>query len=493
MAGRGRGRIMTPDAEVANPSLLRPRQLSQTHDAAPVAFSRSNPVKIGLLEHCGSGNLGDDATVAAALGQIRRRWPHASLIGLSLNPCDSQERHGIQCFAIRRNVYPCQQEWTSTFRSRISQTISLKDRIKKLLKAMHCFPLVKAGYRLTAGALLELILEAKFLITSRSLARKLDVLVICGGGQLLDWGGPWRFPYTLFKWVVLAKLGGAKCVFLNNGAGPLDHRLSRWFINRSLSLADYVSFRDENSSAFIRSIGFKGASRVVADCAWSLDIDKRPQPLHPLPKEAGLTIGIAPMAYCDPSRHWVHDEARYQRLIRNLTEFGVRLIRGGHRLKIFSSDIWFDSKAISDLEAAIRSECPMDAMGRITCGAVNDIDDLLARLAEVDCYVTCRFHGVVLAHLLNIPAVAVAPHPKVTTLMEDWGLSAYCVDIAACDGGRLTAAFERLVANIDDVKHRIGSNVAASQRELDRQFDELFPAHLVGNQAGAARPLEVRQ
>jgi polysaccharide pyruvyl transferase WcaK-like protein len=449
--------------------------------AAPATVSRSRSVRIGLLEHCGSGNLGDDGTVAAVLWQIRRRWPHASVIGLSLDPDDSQKRHGIQCFAIRRSVFPCEQAWTSALRSRTGHAIFLKDRIKKALKAMQCFPLVKAGYRLTVGALLELILEIRFLVKSLPLARNLDVLVISGGGQLLDWGGPWRFPYTLFKWVVLAKLGGAKCVFLNNGAGPLDQGLSRWFVSRSLSLADYVSFRDVRSSIFIRSIGFKGASRVVADCAWSLDVPEPCPTVRQLPKEPGLTIGIAPMAYCDPSRHWVHDEAKYQRLIHNMAEFGVRLIRMGHRLKIFSSDIWFDSKAISDLESAIRRECPVDTAGRITCDAVKDINDLLAQISQVDCYVTCRFHGVVFAHLLNVPALAIAPHPKVTTLMEDCGLSAYCVDITVCDAGRLTAAFERLVANIDDVKHRIASKVAANQRDLDKQFDELFPAYPAGS------------
>jgi polysaccharide pyruvyl transferase WcaK-like protein len=492
-------RVMTPDVDASTiviPARLRPRRLWESQEAASAAISRLRPVSIGLLEHCGSGNLGDDATVAAVLGQIRRRWPHASLIGLSLNPYDSQRRHKIQCFAIRRSVYPCEQEWTSAFRSGTIHTISLKDRIKKVLKAMSCFGFVKASfgivkacYRVTIGALLDLMLEIKFLAQSCFLTSKLDVLVICGGGQLLDWGGPWKFPYTLFKWIVLAKLSGTKCIFLNNGAGPLDRRLSRWLVNRSLSLADYVSFRDVNSSVFIRGLGFKGASRVVADCAWSLDLPARQPRVQQLPNESGLTIGIAPMAYCDPSRHWVHDEAKYQRLIRNMAEFGVCLLRRGHRLRIFSSDIWFDSKAMSDLESAIRGECPVDRTALIACESVNDIDDLLAQLSQVDCYVTCRFHGVVLAHLLNVPAVAIAPHPKVSALMEDWGLSEYCVDIAACDAGRLTAAFERLVTNIDDVRHRIENKVAANKRELDRQFDELFPEHPAINQTAATQPL----
>ena len=74
---------------------------------------------------------------------------------------------------------------------------------------------------------------------------------------------------------------------------------------------------------------------------------------------------------------------------------------------------------------------------------------------DVDCYVTCRFHGVLFAHLLGVPALAMAPHPKVRALMEDFGLSQYCLDIAECDLKDLTRAFERLVANADEVKDRI--------------------------------------
>ena len=58
--------------------------------------------KIGLLDHMGGGNLGDDATLDAAIQNIRRRWPDAVLIGLSMNPDDTETRHGIPSYAIRR-------------------------------------------------------------------------------------------------------------------------------------------------------------------------------------------------------------------------------------------------------------------------------------------------------------------------------------------------------------------------------------------------------
>ena len=42
----------------------------------------------------------------------------------------------------------------------------------------------------------QFLRETLFLGRSLILLCELDMLVICGGGQLLDWGGPWAFPYT---------------------------------------------------------------------------------------------------------------------------------------------------------------------------------------------------------------------------------------------------------------------------------------------------------
>src|SRR6202035_2763592 len=160
------------------------------------------------------------------------------------------------------------------------------------------------------------------------------------------------------------------------------------------------------------------------------------------------------MAYGDSSRHWVDDNRTYRHLIDSLAEFSGELLRRGHRIRLFSSDIWFDSQAIADLEATIHKNDPTLAGDRVTREPVADIGELLEALSRVDCYVTCRFHGVVFASLLNVPTIALAPHPKVTTLMGDMGLSEYCMDIANCDATGLTASFDRLLANMDDVKVR---------------------------------------
>jgi polysaccharide pyruvyl transferase WcaK-like protein len=61
--------------------------------------------KIGLLHRVGGGNLGDDATLESVASSVRRRLPPAEIVALSMNPNDTEARHGIKSHPIRRNCW----------------------------------------------------------------------------------------------------------------------------------------------------------------------------------------------------------------------------------------------------------------------------------------------------------------------------------------------------------------------------------------------------
>ncbi|MGB9029754.1 MAG: polysaccharide pyruvyl transferase family protein, partial [Acidobacteriaceae bacterium] len=94
---------------------------------------------------------------------------------------------------------------------------------------------------------------------------------------------------------------------------------------------------------------------------------------------------------------------------------------------------------------------------------------------DMDYIVTCRFHGVVLAHILNKPVLAISHHPKVADLMEALGLSQYCVDIRTFDPDRLADAFASLVDHTREIKSSMAASLAAYRAQAGAQFDLLFP------------------
>jgi len=423
--------------------------------------------KIGLLNHMGAGNLGDDATQDAVMQNVRRRWPDAEIVLFSMNPADTSSRHGVPS-------YPIRIEFGYLAERNANVRPAADGKVKSLLRKCRPVFLLLHGIKRAAIRVRRTLLdEPLFLIRSLLILRSLDLLIISGGGQLLDsWGGPWKFPYTIFKWTLLAKLSGKKCYFLNVGAGPLAHPLAKWSVRKALSLADYISFRDAQSSKLIESIGFKGQSQVAPDCVYALEFSA--PPASRTSAQEGPLVGISPMAYCDPRVYWQKDSAVYERFIHNVACFGDWLGRNHCRLALFTTDIWFDLRTIREVDALLESTNRHPGPRRVKY-EIAELNELLSTMLSMDYVVTCRFHGVVFAHLLNKPVIALSHHSKVSALMSELGLQKYCVDIRNCDLNLLQETFRSLQANQEEIRARMAEKAAIYRRDLWAQFDRLFP------------------
>ena len=427
-------------------------------------------MKIGLLHHTGGGNLGDEGTQAATIQNIRLRWPSALIIGLTMNPADTRRRHGIPAYQIRRQTWSMgvHAEPASTLRTRAGRLVG-GNRV-----AVAC---LRAVYTALVRFPLSMVRELVFLVRAFFIVRSLDLLVVNGGGQLTEWGGPWAFTYTVFKWVQLARLATVRCIFVNIGAGPLTRPLSKWFARRALRLANYVSFRDQRSRALVLAIGLVCAGEVFPDTVYSIDVDASDvevtAPITRRPGMQPMVVGIAPMPYHDPRASFEKDQAAYDRYIALMGDFTAWVVGQGHRVVLFGSDIGIDSFAIDDLETAARQRgAPAQA---ITKAGIESVDDLFTQIATMDCVVTSRFHGVVYAHLLNKPVLAISTHPKVASLMDDIGLSRFCLDPDGCDRERLAASFLALCDEAGEVRRHMTDVRASYRRQLTEQFDQLFP------------------
>jgi polysaccharide pyruvyl transferase WcaK-like protein len=262
---------------------------------------------------------------------------------------------------------------------------------------------------------------------------------------------------------------------LNVGAGPLTQPLSKFFVRRALLAADYVSLRDNKSQALVQKIGFTGESRVCPDSAYGLEVAA----VRGSARETGSQsiVGLAPMDYSDPDPGGYQaekDQIVYDAFIRKLAGFASWLISRSHALALFGTDWGVDPKAIQDLQSALLS---YHGISSRQCGvdhSVKSVRDLLAAMSGMDYVVTCRFHGVVFAHLLKKPVLAIAPHPKVAELMADLELSNYCVDARDFDASALADKFASMVANAEEIKARMAMSLTRNRQQLRNQFDGLF-------------------
>jgi polysaccharide pyruvyl transferase WcaK-like protein len=418
------------------------------------------PTKIALLHHTGGGNLGDQASVDAVLGNIRVRWPGSVIALLSMNPSETARIHGVPSYPLRTYI------WGPGYMPAAGKSNSASEfHFMRWLRTTRT-PIIRLPRAISR--------ELAFLIAALRIIRRFDLLIVSGGGQLTGKSGPWGFPYSIFLWFLVAKFAGTRCIFLNVGAGPLTDPLTKFFVTRTLYAADYVSFRDEPSQALARKIGFAGDSQVFPDNVYSLEVStpsvvssgKREQPI----------VGISPLAYPVVSMlSTAEQNTMYADIIAKFALFASSLATRRYPIALFGTDVGEDPATIEDLRTALRNR------HNITTPAyepIKELEELLYKMSAMDYVVTCRFHGVVFAHLLNKPVLAISPHPKVTDHMSALGLSKYCVDIQIFDPNLLADTFEALVHDRDDVKDRMAASLARYKLLLRGQLDDLFPANM---------------
>jgi polysaccharide pyruvyl transferase WcaK-like protein len=322
---------------------------------------------------------------------------------------------------------------------------------------------------------LSIALECLAILNASKTVQDMDYFIVSGGGQLDDyWGGPSHHPYTMLVWSLIAKLRKARLRFVSVGAGPIDHKLSRWFIKVALCLADYRSYRDEDSKRLIEKIGFKRNDPVYPDLAHSLDIERYCGPQSS--NRTRLLVGIGPMAYFDP-RVWPERDLQvYMSYLVKLALFIVWLLQNGHDILLFTSEVGQDPKVTADLRELLTEHgvCTTGAESRVIEQPIETVDDLMSQLAITDLVVASRFHGVLLAQLLSKPVLALSYHKKIDVLMADMGQAEYCLPINCFDLDTLKERFISMEANRQAIKAQMAARTKEYREALDEQYQYLF-------------------
>jgi polysaccharide pyruvyl transferase WcaK-like protein len=173
----------------------------------------------------------------------------------------------------------------------------------------------------------------------------------------------------------------------------------------------------------------------------------------------------------DFTRYPGNAQAIQDQLIGKFATFASLLARD-FSLQLFGNDIKSDLAEIEELRALLLNRHRISIPAYVPPKA---LPELMASMSGMDFVITCRFHGVVFAHLLNKPVFAIAHHPKVTHHMEALGLSEYCVDMRSFDPTAAADRFRSLVDDAETVKRKMDDKLADYRRKLRSEFDELFP------------------
>jgi polysaccharide pyruvyl transferase WcaK-like protein len=307
--------------------------------------------------------------------------------------------------------------------------------------------------------------------------RTQDLLVVSGGGQLdEEYGGAWRLPFTICKWVLLARLARVPCAMASVGAGKITSPASRRFISMALRMCLYRSFRDMKSRAIAASILPRAMNdSVVPDLAFSLPDSELPSPVGGIREMARgrPVVALSPIAYVKPGNWPNPNRALYDRYVQQLALALSCLSRRGCFLVVACSSLGDDESVIPDLLERLDDDMKRSLDGQIHFPTIKTWRDLVAVLRDVDYLIASRLHGTILGFVSQTPAVAISFDPKVDWVMEDLRQTDYLLHFQDFTAEDVLNAFDRIKLCRDAAVEQIASyrqgifSSSASARQYD--------------------------
>lgn len=442
--------------------------------------------RVALLTSYNGGNLGDAAIQHAMIANLRLRMPGAQFWGITLNCDNFVKQHGVGAFPLLASMMPfsyrsgwilAQQPNTAERFTTESDDPGHKVRTNPIRRALRSVPGLVPFLKKARAWMAAVLREVFHSFEGYRVLRTQDLLVVSGGGQLDDeYGGAWRLPFALCKWVLLARLARVPCAMASVGASEITSPTSRTFLSMALRMCCYRSYRETKSRAIAAGLLPRAINdSVVPDLAFSLPDSDLPSPVGSIRKMARgrSVIAISPIAYAKPGSWPTPDRALHDRYVQQMAQVLSCLFRRGHFVVVVCSSLGDDESVIPDLLGRVDDEMTCSLDGQIHFPTIKTWRDLVAVLRDTDYLIASRLHGTILGFVTQTPAVAISFGPKVDWVMEDLHQTDYLLQIRDFTAEDVLNALDRIKVSRDAVVEQIASyrqrilSTSASTRQYD--------------------------
>jgi len=366
-----------------------------------MSATRLRARRVAFYGEFGSGNLGNDASLLAAVEAMRALSPDTEILCL----CDATnvvaERYGLRTVPIRRPV-----SWERSRRR--SPVVRAVRRVKDVLRIFR-------------------------------LMRRLDAVIVPGMG-VLEAGSAraGSLPSELLMLAIAARLAGARFAVVSVGADHAFRRSTRMVLRWMLRLAAYRSFRDARSQRCAVEFGAPCAQDpVVPDVVFGFDV-----PVEAVDVPQNGSVGVGVIAY---GAAFSSDElSRRKRVMAvyldTVTSFVEWLLERGFSVTLLTGDRK-DKDIADNILERLSGRVPAATL------AVKDSEsfaDLIDHMRRVDYVVASRYHNIIAAALLAKPVISIDYMPKNMQLLTGMGLGGFHQALQHVDGERLRRQFADL-------------------------------------------------
>jgi polysaccharide pyruvyl transferase CsaB len=385
-----------------------------------------------IAGYYGFGNAGDEAILAAMLGELRALRPDLDLVVASGDPAATAAEHGVRAVA--------------------------RDDLPAVIAAIRGSGLVILG----GGGLFQDYwqIPAESFLTARQ------------GGLL-----------TSLAFPVLAALLGRPAMLYAVGVGPLATDEGRMLTRAAFALSRRATVRDPGSLALLAELGIEPARgapvELAADPAFLLpavegaELDALLAAIGVAPDEPLTGVALRPWALGADPDVWEGEVAK---------ALDLHLAATPGRLLFLPFQAGEDLAVSRRVAAALAS--PERALVVSRPLAPAELAGVLGRCGRV---LAMRFHAALFALAAGVPVAGLAYDPKVTSLLAAAGSPDLALPAERWEAVEVAAALRR--AGDGDVRARLRP-FAAAQRALARRS---AAAALAALDAGLPPRLEARR
>jgi polysaccharide pyruvyl transferase WcaK-like protein len=396
-----------------------------------MSLIEDQPLRVALFGGFGAGNIGNDASLMAAVFELSSRRPGVEILCICNAPDLVKQRYGMRATAIKPNMGRWQRPRTGG---------TLRSMGRRVLAAFHlCVTDSVRMYRVM---------------------RDIDVLMVPGMG-VMESGSmrPMSFAGPLFMATAVARIAGARVAFVSIGVDTASSRstqaLNRW----TLKLAHYRSFRDGHSKNCAEAFGVPCAhDGVYPDVVFGLGLQAEPAATSP-PRSVGIgVINYRGAFFSDDPAVRDRTHAAY---VDMMSSFVAWLVRTGLRVRLLPGDLK-DEDTADEIRNHLADSNGVEVL------RPDSFDTLLHHMRDVDLVVASRYHNIVGAALIAKPVISLNYRSKNGELMTNLGLGRLQQPLDLTDRDGLCARFAELRETADGVARQL----AARTREFRCRSDE---------------------
>ncbi len=376
-------------------------------------------MKIGIVGNYGNNNNGDEAILLGIIEQVKSVYGvvEHDIVVFTNNPFQTTERYGVVSYPLYYKGSHSAQTFFHTLKM------------------------------------------------NRPVIRTLDLLIVGGGGILMDYYKTEPFLFGLYG--KMAKWSRVPYVVYGCGAGPIHTKVGRTLLKDLVKHAENVSVRDPKSEQLLKKIGVKRDIALIGDPAFAL----KPETLK-TKNDQIEHVGMTVVPYFDGAYWPTADEEHYERYTSAMAKSIDTLMEKFPNMRL----TLFSTKYPHDVDVTKKVYAKLEQRDRVVVNEAHlSPKELLAFIDTQDVIIGTRLHSLYLSVSTKTPIIAIAYHHKVEHFAQMTGLDSLCLEIES-----VIAHPEQLVEKMDQLQSDWGGalqkieEVNATLVEMSERGEQLL-------------------